>query len=69
MARLVKVGRDCCCGVCVEWIVCCLSIFFKAFTKYQRLVSPIYCYYDDDDDDDDDYYYFIIIIMILCYGW
>ena len=50
----------------VEWIVCCLSIFFKAFTKYQRLVSPIYCYYDDDDDDD---YYFIIIIMILCYGW
>ena len=22
-----------CCGVCVEWIVCCLSMFFKAFTK------------------------------------
>ena len=30
---LIKVGRDCCRGVCVEWIVCCLSMFFKAFTK------------------------------------
>ena len=26
-ARLIKVGRDCCCGVCVEWIVCCLSLY------------------------------------------
>ena len=26
--------RDCCCGVYVEWIVCYLSMFFKAFTKY-----------------------------------
>ena len=33
VARLIKVGRDCCCGVCVEWIVRCLSMFFKAFTK------------------------------------
>jgi len=30
---LIKVGRECCCGVCVESIVCCLSMFFKAFTK------------------------------------
>ena len=33
VARLIKVGRNCCCGVCVEWIVCCLSMLFKAFTK------------------------------------
>ena len=30
---LIKVERDCCCDVCVEWIVCCLSMFFKAFMK------------------------------------
>ena len=27
------VGRDCCCGVCVHWIIFCLSMLFKAFTK------------------------------------
>ena len=26
-------GTQCCCGICVEWIVCCLSMFFKALTK------------------------------------
>ena len=26
-------GTHCCCGICVEWIVCYLSMFFKALTK------------------------------------
>ena len=36
--------RDCHCGVCVEWIVCCLSMFLKPFMKCAfSLTSPYYC--------------------------
>ena len=42
---LIKVGRDCCCGVCVEWIVCCLSMFSNwKRSRSVRQVSPIYCF-------------------------
>ena len=33
MAGLIEVRRNCCCSVSVEWIVLCLSMFFKTFTK------------------------------------
>ena len=34
--------RDCCYGVCLEWIVWCLSICYLKRSRSVRLVSPIY---------------------------
>ena len=37
-------GRDCCYGVCLEWIVWCLSICSLKRSRSVRSVSPIYCF-------------------------
>ena len=33
VARWVKVQRDCCCGVSLEWIVLCLYVLYKTFAE------------------------------------
>ena len=37
----VEVRRDCCCGVCIEWVVCCLSMFLKTFTECALIATSI----------------------------